>query len=221
MNIIQNMQANSVKILSADYLLGIENILIAASAVFCGFLADIVGRKRMSIVGFALLGIGYSFLGIYPESPLSWYFYTVIDGVSLGILFVIFIITIWADLSNGSPSEKYYAVGVLPFFISYLLKLTTGPEIVAAIPPTSIFSFTALFLFLAVLPLVYAPETLPEKIMKDRELRSYLEKAQKIAQKEMKNQKQEKKEPQKKTGESQEENTEEYIEAQKLSEKYY
>jgi hypothetical protein len=32
---------------------------------------------------------------------------------------------------------------------------------------------------LAVLPLIYAPETLPEKTMKDRELKSYIEKAKK------------------------------------------
>ena len=40
------------------------------------------------------------------------------------------------------------------------------------------------FLFIAVLPLVYAPETLPEKVMKDRDLNSYVENAKKKAQKE-------------------------------------
>jgi hypothetical protein len=40
-----------------------------------------------------------------------------------------------------------------------------------------IFSFASVFLFLAVLPLIYAPETLPEKTMKDRDLKSYIEKA--------------------------------------------
>lgn len=44
----------------------------------------------------------------------------------------------------------------------------------------AIFSFTSLFLFLAVLPLAYAPETLPLQMFKDRELKKYLEKAEKI-----------------------------------------
>ncbi len=48
----------------------------------------------------------------------------------------------------------------------------------------TIFSFASVFLFLAVLPLIYAPETLPEKLMKDRDLKSYVEKAKKKAQKE-------------------------------------
>ena len=181
--IIQNMQANSVNVPSAEYLKGIENILVAVFAVVCGFLADRIGRKKMSIIGFALLGLGYSFLGIQPDNPFSWYIYTVFDGVALGILYVIFVITIWSDLSNGSQSEKYYAVGVLPFFMSYLLRLTTGNEISTAIPANSIFSFIAVFLFIAVLPLVYAPETLPEKHMKDRELKNYILKAKKAREK--------------------------------------
>ena len=52
--------------------------------------------------------------------------------------------------------------------------------------PTTIFSFASVFLFLAVLPLIYAPETLPEKNMKERELKTYIKKAQQIAQKEEK-----------------------------------
>jgi hypothetical protein len=46
-----------------------------------------------------------------------------------------------------------------------------------------IFTFASFFLFIAILPLVYAPETLPEKIMKEKDLKFYVEKAQKIAQK--------------------------------------
>lgn len=46
-----------------------------------------------------------------------------------------------------------------------------------------VFPFASFFLFIAVLPLFYAPETLPEKIMKKRELTIYVEKAQEIAEK--------------------------------------
>jgi hypothetical protein len=39
------------------------------------------------------------------------------------------------------------------------------------------------FLFLAILPLLYAPETLPEKKIKERELKEYLKKASKMKEK--------------------------------------
>ncbi|PVX24936.1 MAG: hypothetical protein CW716_09090, partial [Candidatus Bathyarchaeum sp.] len=41
------------------------------------------------------------------------------------------------------------------------------------------FSLAAFFLFVAVMPLVFAPETLPEKKMELRRLRSFAEEAQK------------------------------------------
>jgi Sec-independent protein translocase protein TatA len=86
----------------------------------------------------------------------------------------------------------------------------------------TIFSFASLFLFLAVLPLVYAPETLPEKVMKDRDLKSYLEKAQKIAKKEGdKKTTENKKQMEEQDQTEDEKNNKDYDEARKLAEKYY
>ena len=166
-----------------DNLLVIENVLIGTFAIVGGFFADAVGRKRIAISGFVLLGLGYSVLGLSPDPLFGMYFYTVVDGVAWGMLFTVFVVTIWGDLSQHLPSEKYYAIGVLPFFISKYLQIILGTAMAEAIPGTAIFSFTAVFLFLAVLPLVYAPETLPEKTMRDRELKIYIEKAQKVRQK--------------------------------------
>ncbi len=161
-----------------------ENAIMGVFAVIGGFLLDAVGRKRIAIVGFVLLGLGYSVLGLGdPSNVLSWYFYSVVDAIAWAMLFVIFVVTIWGDLSYSAHSDKYYAIGVLPFFISKLLQYTIGSDIARAILPTSLFSFTAFFLFIAILPLVYAPETLSEKHMRDRELKSYIEKAQRAKEK--------------------------------------
>ena len=167
-----------------DFLAIIGNGLMAIFAVIGGFLLDYIGRKRVTIIGFVILGLGYSILGIFPDSIISWYFQTITDGIAWGFFFVIFILTIWGDLSDNTASDKYYSIGVLPFFMAKFLQLTIGNFIIEIVPNySSIFSFIAFFLFLAVLPLVYAPETLPEKHIKDRELKSYLEKAQKVREK--------------------------------------
>jgi MFS family permease len=219
--IIGTMQSRNVDVPSVEFLRSIENILGGVFAVVGGLLSDKVGRKRMSIIGFALLGLGYSVLGISSQEPTSWYFYTVVDGVAWGILFAIFVVTIWGDLSYDAPSDKRYAIGVLPFFISKSLQLTIGKEIANAIPTSAIFSFTAFFLFLAVLPLVYAPETLPEKHIRERELKSYIEKAKKEAEKA---QKKEEETPQEEDEDAKvefETNQEDYEEILKEAEKYY
>jgi MFS family permease len=164
-------------------LVTIESALMGIAAVVGGFFSDVVGRKRMAIVGFIMLGLGYALLGIYPENLLGWYFYTLVDGIAWGILFVIFIITVWGDLSQEVSSDKYYALGGLPFFISNFLRIIIGSYIAETVSPYAIFSLTAFFLFLAVAPLMYAPETLPEKTLRERELKSYIEKAKKIKEK--------------------------------------
>ena len=169
-----------------EFSMTIENVLLGVFALFGGFLSDLIGRKRMATAGFVLLGIGYTILGIAPESISSLYFYTIVDGIALGILYSLFVITVWGDLSYGSPSDKHYALAGIPFFVSMYLRSAIGPFI-SEVSPYAIFSFTAFFLFLAVLPLMYAPETLPDKIMKDRELKNYIEKAQKEAEKAQKN----------------------------------
>ncbi|MCW4054784.1 MAG: MFS transporter [Candidatus Bathyarchaeota archaeon] len=161
----------------------IESSLIGIFAVIGGFFADYFGRKRLAIAGFAMLGLGYAILGIAPDNPSGLYFYTVVDGVAWGSFYTIFLITLWGDLATYHNSEKYYIIGALPYLASNFIRVWIGSYIADVIVGYAVFSFAAFFLFLAVLPLVYAPETLPEKIMKERELKSYIEKAQKEATK--------------------------------------
>ena len=168
---------------SLEFLLLVEYTMVGSFAIIGGFLSDFFGRKRMIITGFVTLGIGYAILGIYPENVASWYLYTIVDGMAWGIFSAIFFITIWGDLAQEKPPDKYYALGGLPYLLSSFLRITLGPYIAQTIPAYAIFSFTAFFLFLAVIPLMYAPETLPEKKIKERELKGYIDKAKKVKEK--------------------------------------
>jgi MFS family permease len=161
----------------------IENIIAGISALLIGFLADNIGRKRVLVSGFIIFGIGYAVLGIYPSNVNAWYFYMLADGIAWGMIYVIFWFTIWGDLAHENSSEKYYALGILPYALSGFLRVTIGSFMTNVLSEYAIFSFAALFLFLAVLPLMYAPETLPEKRIRERELRQYVEKAKKIREK--------------------------------------
>jgi len=211
--------ANQINILQT-----MEGAIIGVFAVASGFLIDYLGRKRVAIAGFVLIGVGYSVLGLYPKDMASWYFYTVADGLAWGIFYVMFVVLIWGDLSNDSKSEKYYAIGVLPFFISKFLELSLSNYVASSVSPYALFSFTGFFLFLAVLPLVYAPETLSEKTLKDRDLKSYAEKALKQAKKEADKKniiRAEKVELGGKENDGETEKPPGYDKASKLAEKYY
>jgi MFS family permease len=163
----------------------VQAVFMGGAAVLGGFLVDSMGRKPIAIAGFSMLGMGAAVLGFLGNTGLAIYFNAMVDGVAFGFLLLLFVMTLWGDLSQSSSSDKYYAAGVMPFFASKLLQLTIGPILfdITSETAAALFSFTAFFLFLAVLPLFFAPETLPEKVKKERELKFYIEKAQKVAQK--------------------------------------
>ncbi len=214
----------------ADILLysTVETVLAGIFALFFGFIADYIGRKRLLLVGFVLIGLGYAVLGVFSNSQIGWWFYTCADGIAFGAFTTLFLLTIWGDLADKRDSEKYYVIGFIPYLFSSFLQLSIGQYVANTVTNvTMVFSFASFFLFAAVLPLYLAPETLPEKAMKDRNLKSYLDKAQKLAEKEAaKKQHNEKAETEpKETLEvpesSKEEKLPEYEEAQKLAEQYY
>lgn len=147
-----------------------------------GYLSDLIGRKIVIAFGYVALGIGYAILGLLPNNVISWYFYVGVDSISTGIFFLAFFLVIWGELAAERPKEKYFLLGGMPYLILSYLGIALQPFI-KPIPVSSAFSLAALFLFLATLPLMYAPETLPEKQIKDRELRQYVEKAKKTKEK--------------------------------------
>jgi MFS family permease len=166
-----------------SFLVFVGNIVTGVSALLAGFVADIVGRKRTLIFGFIIFGLGYALLGIFPFNAYVWQFYAFVDGFAWGIFYVLFFFTIWGDLAHEKSSEKFYAIGIIPYILSDFLRETFGPLITEMVSEYAIFSFAAFFLFLAVVPLMFAPETLPEKALRERELRSYIEKAKRVREK--------------------------------------
>jgi hypothetical protein len=129
-----------------------------------------------------MLGIGYAMLGLFPSIILSWYFYTILDGVAWGIFSLMFYLLIWSELAGNRTKEKYYLIGVLPFIISSYIQILFTPY-AKLIDVSAAFSLASFFLFLAVLPLMYAPETLPKKKIELRQLRKYAEEAKKTKKK--------------------------------------
>ena len=169
---------------SQNYIL-IESIFASASAVVCGFIADRKGRKRLALVAFVLLGISYAVLGLFSGQFAAALFYVCVYGFAWAAFSLLFLYTVWGDIAQERRAEKYYFLGILPYLFSNFIRIAVGQPITAGVGSvTVVFSFASFFLFLAILPLAYAPETLPERLMKKAELKSYIEKALEQVQKE-------------------------------------
>jgi len=167
---------------SYNLILIVGPLLGSLSAFVGGLLADRIGRKRIVLYGFVSMGIAYALIGITAAPVVSWFLSLSVLSISAGIVWVIFIFILWGDLSKFVTSEKYYAIGIIPFFFTNIVQLFSA-EYVTEIPVTSAFSLAAFFLFLAVLPLLYAPETLPQKKIELRRLRKYVDGVKKVREK--------------------------------------
>jgi MFS family permease len=155
-----------------------EIIVSGITAFLGGILCDLRGRKVTSILGFVMLGIGYAVLSLFPAVQFSNILYVIFDGIAWGFLYVTFIFVVWGDLSERGSREKYYLLGDMPFLLSGLIGILVKP-FVQVVPISTSFSLASFFLFLAILPLLHAPETLPEKTIQKRLLEKYVEDAKK------------------------------------------
>jgi MFS family permease len=147
-------------------------------------MCDWIGRKKIILTGFVSLGLAYALIGFLPYFEPVWHLYFIVDGVAWGIFLLVFFVILWGDIAKSHRSEKYYIIGSIPFFLSNIIPQIVTTSFIEGIGGfTAAFSVASFFLFIAVIPLVFAPETLPEKKMELRRLRSFAEEAQKAKEK--------------------------------------
>ena len=147
-------------------------------ALVGGWFADSVGRKRIIIIGFMSLGIGFGVLGLFKDIIHFWYLHMILDAIAWGIFLLMFYLVIWSELAGNRIKEKYYLFGLLPFLIASYIQILFTP-FAGEVPFSAAFSLASFFLFIAVLPLLYAPETMPQKKIELKRLRKFAEDAKK------------------------------------------
>lgn len=140
---------------------------------------DLKGRKWTIMLGLIGLGVGYALLSLFPLVKSVQIFYIVVDSIAFGIFTVAFIFVIWGDMSINVRGEKFYALGSVPFHLAVVLSLFLSPWI-RAIEASESFSLAAFFIFLAIIPIFFAPELLPEQVLKRRELEEYARRVKRL-----------------------------------------
>lgn len=67
-----------------------EYVFAGIFASVGGIMADFVGRKKVVITGFVMLGVTYAFMSVFTGSQSALYLFMVLDGITWGLFFFCF-----------------------------------------------------------------------------------------------------------------------------------
>ena len=152
---------------------------IVVISVVTGFLADRVGRKKPVIIGVVLLGIAYALVGL-NLTPDTYFLQMVFSGLAWGILMVLYIV-IPGDLAFVGSEEKFYILGVIiPSFVLYTGINGAGRFFIPEVPLDIFSTFLSVILFVSVIPILYAKETLSESKIKMAKIKEHIKKVKEI-----------------------------------------
>ena len=156
----------------------------ATAAIFglvSGVVADRIGRKKPIVVGLISLGVGFAFLGL-ATSSLSIIVYLTISGFAWGSFLAIYL-AVPGDLAFSGAKGKFYAIGAFAPLIIYM-SLDATPELSGINIPAGLLSGAlSAMIFLSVVPVLRASETLPQALIRERKLKEHIKKVTELVQK--------------------------------------
>jgi MFS family permease len=144
-----------------------------------GFAADRFGRKQPLIIGLIIFAASFALIG-FAMTPNSALVYYIATGIGWGALFVVFL-TVPGDLSVSSNREKYYALGtILPIVILAGIASIPIKDLLSVVAVSPLLIVLSFILFLSIIPILRAEETLSEGEIRARKMKEYVDKVGKL-----------------------------------------
>jgi MFS family permease len=155
-------------------------VCTAFFGLISGFVADYFGRKYPIISGMILMGVSFAVLGV-AVSPEILIIYDIISGIAWGFLLTIYL-AIPGDLAFPLSKEKFYALGMVIPFILFLFFSAVPEFYQISISPSELSPFLSMIIFLSIIPILRAKETLPKRKLEERRMKKYVDKVGKLVQ---------------------------------------
>ncbi len=158
-------------------------IFIAVFGLLSGVVADRFGRKQPIIMGLVVLGISFALLGFFGITDTNVIIYLALSGVAWGSFFVLFG-AIPGDLSAVGQREKFYGLGyILPVAVLVCFSVIPGRAALVGQSASLVSQIFSVILFLSIIPVLRARETLHESNIQERRMKEHVEKVGKTVQK--------------------------------------
>jgi len=158
-------------------------LFIVCAAIFgfmSGIVADYLGRKQPITLGMILMGVSFAMLGV-AMSPEILLAYDIVSGMAWGFLLTVYL-AVPGDLSFPSSKEKFYALGMVTPFILFLFFSAIPELFIISISPSVLSPFLSIIIFLSIIPILRAEETLPKSKLQERRMKKYVDKVGKLVQ---------------------------------------
>jgi MFS family permease len=141
-----------------------------------GVIADFFGRRLSLAFSLTLYGISSALAGLLTNGAILSFVYAA-NGLSWGILLVLYSFVIWGDLANKENCAKMYSIGLVIYYSSnglgLLWQVPQIPLVVSALAG-------CLLIFLSNVPIVLAPELLSTDFRERIRLKSHMDTVKKI-----------------------------------------
>lgn len=157
------------------------------TVLIAGLLVDRIGRKQPMLVGLLILGISYVLYGTVT-TQLTYIINVLVEGIAWGLIAVSYMIVILGDISSGySTKERFYSMGgILIPLLTYTVFSGIQQLSKITVPLNSLSTVLSIIIFISVIPILRAPETLSESNIQKRLYKEHVEKVGKIIQEDKK-----------------------------------
>jgi MFS family permease len=154
--------------------------LAAIFGIASGHAADRYGRKSPIIIGLVILGISFGFLS-FNISSLTVFFYLITSGAAWGSLMTIYL-AVPGDLAFSGSKEKFYALIFVAPFVIYTSLNDSQKFFNVNSPVNGLAPILSIILFLSVILVSRAAETLPESNLRSRKMKDHLKKIEEVVE---------------------------------------
>jgi hypothetical protein len=150
----------------------IQTIASLVGAYSAGAIADNFGRRPALAVSITLYGVSMAIYGFIP-SLYIFSFAVAAEGLSWGMLLILYSFVIWGDLANQNNRAKMYAIGLIAFYVATTIGQISTP--LSQIDPTNSALIGCSLIFLSNTPILLAPELLSIDIRQNLRLNRYID----------------------------------------------
>jgi Sugar (and other) transporter len=162
------------------FLLALQVAGVAFGALVGGIVADVFGRRPSLMISLTLYGIGSALVGLFQNNVIFLVAYAA-NGLSWGILFMLYVFVVWGDLATEKTVGKMYSIGLAIYYSALGVGLLSPSFSQVPLIATALSS--CLFIFLLNVPVILAPELLSSDFSEKIQLKLHVRTVRKIGRK--------------------------------------